>query len=281
MNKAIKSILKPFGLYKGFRQFYLDRERKKYENFDICSMDYKGVQLTFDTRDTYSNRWFYPRFGWGQIHEPGTTKVFFDYVKEGSNVFDIGGHLGYFSCIAGKLSKTGTVCVFEVDANCIDIIHKNAKHNHLDNVNVYHIAVSDSNGFVSIPVLHQPDPGTRIELSRGDDHVKIPSLTIDEFVAKEGIIPDFMKIDVEGAEFKVLKGMESLLKNENLTLLVEIHVKQLAKYFDTDYREVLKFLSDQGFSLEMVESHRSKTGTLRKIDYTETLKKNEMLLCKK
>lgn len=281
MKKMTKSILKYMGIYTWLYKFYIDIQREKYADFPFCSMDFEGVKLKFNTNDKYSNSWFFPRFGKGYIHEPGATKIFVNNVREGTNVFDIGGHLGYFSCVAGKLSNSGTVCVFEMDFNCIDLIKKNIELNKLKNINIYNVAVSDSSGSVTIPDLKVPDPGIRIESFKNLRQLEVSSLTIDEFISQENIIPDFIKIDVEGAEFKVLKGMSDILKNKSLVLLIEIHVSQLLKYFDTDYKDVLKFLSEFGFKFEKVEHHRSKKMALHKIDYTDELKGNVMVLCKK
>jgi len=281
MKKLIKSILKQLGLYKSLYSYYITKKRAKFSEFTFCSMDFEGLQLKFNTQDSYSKSWFFPRFGNGYIHEPGATKIFIDNVNEGSNVFDIGGHLGYFSCVAGKLSKFGNVCVFEMDFKCIDAINKNIELNALTNVNVYNVAISDSIGNVSIPDLKLPNPGIRIDTLNTKGHIEVPSLTIDEFINQKKVIPSFVKIDVEGAEFMVLKGMANTLKNYALILLVEIHVSQLLKYFDTDYKDVLKFLADNGYRLEKVESHRSKLRGLSEIKPTDKLEGNIMILCRK
>ncbi|WP_298236974.1 FkbM family methyltransferase [uncultured Algibacter sp.] len=276
----IKSILKPIGLYAPLYNYYIKKKREKYANFDFCSMDFEGVKLKFNTKDNYSKSWFFPRFGNGYVHEPGATKIFIDNVDEDANVFDIGGHLGYFSCVAGILSKNGKVCVFEVDFNCIDLINKNIELNKLKNVKVHNIAVSDLCGNVSIPDLKFPNPGIRIESFKNKEQIKVASLTIDEYIGQENIIPNFIKIDVEGAEFKILKGMTNTLKSNKLILLIEIHVSQLLKYYDTDYKDVLKFLTYYGFKLEKVKSHRTKQIDLEEIKPTDILEGNIMILCR-
>lgn len=281
MKKIIKSFLRFFGLYRPIYTYYIERSREKFSDFKICSMNFMGVKLRFNTKDDYSKSWFFPRFGNGHVHEPGTTKIFIDHVNENSNVFDIGGHLGYFSCVAGNLSKHGVVCVFEVDSNCIELITENLELNALNNVRVYNMAVSDTSGHVSIPNLKVPNPGLRINSKNKTDQLLVPSISIDEFVEKEGIIPDFIKIDIEGAEYKVLKGMTNTLKIPSLTVLIEIHVSQLEKYYNTNYKEVLTFLIGYGFKLEKVEAHRTKKMVLREIKPDDELKGNVMIVCKK
>lgn len=280
MKKKIKGILKSIGLYKLLYGYYIKRERGKFSNLPFCSMNFQGILLKFNTKDAYSKSWFFPRFGKGYIHEPGATKIFIDHINQASNVFDIGGHLGYFSCIAGKLSNNGNVCVFEMDSNCIPLIRENAELNELENIEIYNMAVSDLNGYTSIPKLEFPNPGIRIDSGKINEKLEVATITIDEFIRQQNITPDFIKIDVEGAEYKVLNGMLNTLKQNSLTLLIEIHVSHLLKYYHTNYKDVLMFLTVHGFKLEKVENHREEKMILSEIKPTVKLEGNVMILCK-
>jgi len=238
------------------------------------------INLIYDTGDPYSKRWFYPRYAKGRIHEPVATKLFLDYIKCNSQVLDIGGHLGYFSCIAGKLAGKGTVNVFEVDPKCIGLIDKNLEINSLTNVTVRNCAVSDKNELVKIKQLANPHPGLVINSGLQEKYIEVESITIDDFVSRNNIKPDFIKIDVEGAEWNVLNGMKNVLAQDHLTILVEIHVDNLKEYFNVDYKDCLDILINNGFILENIE-HRSTESSFKIADKNTILKGNTMLLCKK
>jgi FkbM family methyltransferase len=238
------------------------------------------INLVYNTNDPYSKGWFYPRYAKGRIHEPVATKLFLEYIKSNSQVLDIGGHLGYFSCIAGKLANKGTVNVFEVDPKCIGLINKNLEINGLTNVTVRNCAVSNQNESVKIRKLTNPNPGLVINSGLRENYIEVKSITVDDFVFRNNIKPDFIKIDVEGAEWNVLSGMKNVLAQDNLTMLVEIHVDKLRQHFNVDYKDCLDILLNNGFTLENI-NHRSTASSFKIADKNTILKGNTMLLCKK
>jgi|GEM_PF-1448209 len=280
MKEKIKRLLDSVGLLNFFRKIKARFNPGKYQHTKEWHLRIGDLHLTFDTSDPHSNRWFYPRYADGRIHEPVTTKLFLDYIKKDSQVLDIGGHLGYFSCIAGKLASQGCVHVFEVDSNCLELIKKNLAINNITNVTIHHLAVTDKNDFVKIPKLTHPDPGLIINSSTGNDYIEVKGIRLDDFVSQHNIKPDFIKIDVEGAEWNVLNGMKNILNQENLILLAEIHVDQLRKYFNTDYSACIDILLNNGFTVENID-HRLNESSFQPVDKNTKLEGNTMLLCKK
>ena len=57
----------------------------------------------------------------------------------------------------------------------------------------------------------------------GQSTVEVDAITIDSYCAANKVVPQLMKIDVEGAEFWALEGMKQVLKDNNIIVLVEIH----------------------------------------------------------
>jgi len=277
MKGMIHKILNLFGL-SGFVKRIKGNLKgfKKYPNVWYFNME--GIQLKYDTFEGYSKKWFYPRYSNGRIHEPAATKLFFEYITKDSLVIDVGGHLGYFTCIAGKLASEGSVHVFEVDPKCINLIKKNLNVNEITNVTLNNSAVFSKNGKSKIPNLTEPTPGLSINSDLDDGYIEVDSITLDSFVTNSRIKPDFIKIDVEGAELEVLKGMKKLLAQERLTILVEIHVDKLLKRFNSDYRECIAMLIQNGFVLRKIE-HRATQAPLQIIDKDTKLERNTMLLC--
>ncbi len=56
--------------------------------------------------------------------------------------------------------------------------------------------------------------------------ITVPATTLDEFVASSGIVPELVKVDVEGGEYEVLRGGETLFRRERPRVLVEVHHQQ-------------------------------------------------------
>src|SRR5690606_20194069 len=113
----------------------------------------------------------------------------------------------------------GSVYAFDTDLKSCQLVERNAKLNNLNNVFTQHAAVADKAGVVKIKNLEFPNPGLVINSRIGADAIEVKSISIDEFVEQHQITPDFIKVDVEGAEGLVVLGMEKTLQLPNLTLL--------------------------------------------------------------
>lgn len=287
MKNIIKKGLKSFGLFDFAKKILQNgRKRKKlnalkkYAHVERWPFNYGGIQLVFNTQDSYSKAWFFPRYDYGKIHEPIATRLFIENIGPESVVLDIGAHLGYFTCVSGKLAHRGSVHAFEVDPKCIPLLQGNVSINNLTNCTINNCAVSDHSGVEKIPVFKSPNPGLVIN-SVSSSFLEIPAIRIDDYTSKRQLLPDFIKIDVEGAEWKVLNGMHRILQQPNIKLLIEIHVDKLQQHFHIDYKTILAFLDDQHFLLNKINSHRSDASNIERISRDSNLTGNTMLFCTK
>jgi hypothetical protein len=89
-------------------------------------------------------------------------------------------------------------------------------------------------------------------------YVEASANTLDYFLQlKEITDVNWIKIDVEGAEFEVLKGATNVLsKSKDIALLIEVHGLD-------NYRPIVEFLSSYNFKIEFEKSN--KTGDWRHI----------------
>jgi len=103
---------------------------------------------------------------------------------------------------------------------------------------------------------------------------------LDDYFADRSVRPDLVKIDVEGAEYEVLRGMAGLLPEID-RMYVEIHPKMLASG-GYEAADVLKLLSEH-FRLYEVPGHRTQTEhtSLAEITESATLTGNTMVLAKR
>jgi FkbM family methyltransferase len=196
----------------------------KYRTVDRYVLRLGKTEVLFSTSDPYSKSWFYPRYGGGDTHEPALTSLMARELRPSGCCLDIGAHIGYFSCVLGKLAPTGSVHAFEIDPKCKPIIERNVRLNRLSNVRIHAVAVTSNGGSVQIPDSSVPNPCLRIAAGeRGASMMSVPAVSIDDFVAAHGVAPTLVKIDVEGAELKVLHGMEGVLRAGSPVLFVEVH----------------------------------------------------------
>lgn len=185
-------------------------------------------------------------------------------LKAGDTFFDIGANAGFFSLVAAKIvGKTGRVIAFEPLPMNARVVEKQFDINQLDYCGCVCTAISKEQGtceFVwSRSAKGEPATSTahlagyRIdgmeELIIDRCVVKVTSL--DDFVTREGLFPDLIKIDVEGAEGDVLRGGRKLLySNKAPRILMETHGEEIATDVDRQLREAgYRFFTVNGVPL--------------------------------
>ena len=158
---------------------------------------------------------------WLGTYESHHTTLFEKTIKEGKIVFDIGAHVGFYTLLASLLvGPRGLVYAFEPLPGNLIYLKEHLRLNGIGNVVVVEAAVADSCGSAAFQ-----EGGNRFMgrlCQRGDLRVKIISL--DELVAQRELpVPDYLKIDVEGAEFLVLKGAEATIGEHHPTIFLSLH----------------------------------------------------------
>jgi FkbM family methyltransferase len=154
----------------------------------------------------------------------------------GSVVYDIGANIGWYSLLAArKVGATGMVVAFEPGLQNASLIGLNASTNGLS-VTVVPAAVSDRDGWLTF--LDKGSLMSRIDKDDDDaqasrrasrnERVKgatpVPVVTLDSWIAQtDSRPPTLVKIDVEGAEIGVLRGMAQTLRSARPTLIIELH----------------------------------------------------------
>lgn len=159
-------------------------------------------------------------------------------LKAGDCFIDVGAHFGYFTLLAAKLvGEKGRVHAFEPSRNTLKILQKNTASVH--HITLHHRAVSDSEDtlvFHEFPALFSEYNSLVLPTSAADspaadtpDWLKknppekneVQGIRLGDFLVKKAIVPKIIKIDVEGAEPQVLRGMEDFFRSETPPLVME------------------------------------------------------------
>jgi FkbM family methyltransferase len=174
---------------------------------------------------------------WRGEHELTVQKALRAAVAPGSVVYDIGAHAGSIALgVARLVAPSGSIVAFEADPTNVESLKENAARNHLTaSLQIVHAAVW-SHAAVNIPFQRS---GTR--RSHGgvatDSHrpvlatgelINVPVVTLDDFLADGGSVPQLIKIDVEGAEHEVFCGASTLFARNRPLVIAEIHHQQAA-----------------------------------------------------
>jgi FkbM family methyltransferase len=170
-------------------------------------------------------------------------------VKQGAVFFDIGAQAGYHTLLAAELvGASGHVFAFEPVPVNIEHIRRHVELNGIRNVTVVESAVSDVDGTIRF--------STGTNLLSGhispEGNVDVPVVSLDTQI-EQGLLPDpdFIKIDVEGAELKVLQGARQTLSRRYATLFVETH--QWLPAYKSSHRDCCDFLRRLGYDIVMNE----------------------------
>jgi len=152
-------------------------------------------------------------------------------LNQGDTFMDIGAHYGYFSLLASSIvGDGGRVISFEAAPKTYRILNKNASK--VSNINVHNNAVSDTTGtlsFYEFPNLYSEYNTLDVSQFENEEwyknskpqEIKIESIVLDNFLTQTNTNPTLIKIDVEGAEYKVISGMKNHLHNNNPIIVME------------------------------------------------------------
>lgn len=183
----------------------------------------------------------------GMNYESSVTMLLDDIFKNGSYCFsDIGAHYGYYTVYVAKLSPDSTVLSFEPGAKHLEVLRTNLLVNNVNSL-VYDFALSDETGDI-------PFHNRTMKVKEGQDIEVVKAIQFDELCSKDNLIPEILKIDVHGAEGKVLHGMKKALKKSVTHLFVEIHAAHLL--VDYTHQQVLDLLFDTGFTVFELKNFR-------------------------
>ena len=154
-------------------------------------------------------------------------------IKKNWVCYDIGGYNGYYAGIMA-ISGAAEVFVFEPMPANIEKIKRLIRLNNPLPITLKEYAVSDNTGNANFKIMPQETMG-KLEhsLFQANDtaltEVKVKCITLDDLVRGGTPEPDFIKIDVEGAEEFVLKGAIELLQRKRPLVMIEVHSPEIGK----------------------------------------------------
>lgn len=175
--------------------------------------------------------------------------------KENAVLWDIGTNIGLYSILAANSSKNvKKVVSYEPEPRCIERIKENSTLNSLEKVQVFPFALADTEGFFNLTINDEYGAGNHSlvhsSVSEGQSVLKVKVETGDNIIAKYGEeIPTVVKIDVEGAEIKVIEGMPKTLSHpECLAVMCEVHFTILnASGYANGPNQLIQLFKNYGF----------------------------------
>lgn len=187
-------------------------------------------------------------------YEPTETNFAKENIKEGNTVIDLGAHIGYFTLQFARLvGESGRVIAIEPDEENMKILKKNVEENGYKNVIFIRKAISEKEGKIKL-FLNEKHHGNH-SLYNSDERVnfyEVETLNLQDLIKKFNEEIDFIKMDIEGAEFIAVNQMSSFLKNKkNIKVIFEycpLHLKDAG----VSEKEFLDKVNSLGFKFKFV-----------------------------
>jgi FkbM family methyltransferase len=150
-----------------------------------------------------------------------------DHLRPGGVFFDIGANVGFFSLLAARLvGPGGRVVAFEPVPALAARVRANARRNRLATVAVLEVAVSDAAGATFLVLAAHPGGAALAAAAPPPDAtgtIEVATAAVDDLVAAGRVPPPtVVKIDVEGAEAAVLRGMARTLLAHRPVVVCEV-----------------------------------------------------------
>ena len=191
-------------------------------------------------------------------YEVPIQNIFAQHLKAGDVFYDIGANVGFFSIIAAKLvGEEGKVFAFEPGEENAKSIRHNAELNNFNQIEVIEKAVSNTSGEGEF-LLAKYSGGHALATADAPPDlagkVTVDLVSIDDLIAAEQIEPpNFVKVDVEGAELDVLKGMTQTIKTYQPTVIYEVDDGDRAAY-ERKYQELADFFESFNYQVTQTEN---------------------------
>lgn len=186
---------------------------------------------------------------WREL-ETGTERFILGNMCDGGTFIDIGSNVGFFTLAVASHFPRAKVWAFEPNPDVASILERSLEMNGFsDRVRVHRLAISDVEGTVDFIVddansghcrLGQPSHATRT--------FGVRSIIWDQWVKSTDadVVPTVIKIDIEGAETKAIRGMRNFLIQHRPHLILEAFDNQLQE-FGSSQVELIRLTEELGY----------------------------------
>jgi FkbM family methyltransferase len=185
---------------------------------DGALKDYRWVRLgrTFDCKYADTS------------YEIDLQRVLAEHLKPGMTFYDVGSHGGFFALLGAKfVGSAGNVVCFEAHPATAKCCERELQINNITNVALINAAVSNAPGTVTF--YEGPIPSMASLVLAQGNAISIPAITLDQVIESHPA-PHVIKMDIEGAEARALKGARKLLTEARPILIAEIHGAEGEEY---------------------------------------------------
>jgi len=177
-------------------------------------------------------------------------------IKTKDIIIDIGANIGYYALLEARLAKKGKIYAIEPIPKNNKLLNENVKLNKYKNISIFQYAIGDKNeiGIMNISDKCNWSSFTKNPNTKVLEEIKVPLITLDKFIEKNvKKNPSLIRMDVEGYECQILKGMKKMLKEgKPLKIFMELHPYWLGLMSREDMKELINTLKKNNFKIKAI-----------------------------
>lgn len=246
-NGKLGSIRKFLNILSGFYQKLM--HWRIWGKADLPFERFKATEKIFHDKKLYIHDIASFELGNQEIFKQEIYK--FNSHRVNPFIIDCGANLGMSVIYFKELYPEASLIAFEPDGNIFSFLQKNIKSFGYEDVELINAAVWESEGWV--PFLAEGGAGGRIDNNESNKSLGlVRTVRLKDLIEKQKV--DFLKIDIEGAEYKVIKDCKDVLANIDF-LFVEYHSMAVE---GQHLHEILEIIHGAGFRYHIKEAYSVK-----------------------
>ena len=175
-------------------------------------------------------------------------KELLTYIQEDDTVYVLGTHIGTLLVPIAKKCKA--IVGYEANPDTFGYVSKNVLINDLDNATLFNYAVGDAEKKISFYKNTLNSGGSKIKPKKDSylyshdnpDEIQVDMVRLDAHIKKENLpSPDCIIVDIEGAEYYALQGMQDILKDAKMLYIeyVPHHLKNVSGVTNKDFIDLI------------------------------------------
>ena len=214
------------------------------------------------------------------LFEEAVTRILLEYLQPGMTFFDIGAHFGYFTLLASEIvGNDGQVHSFEPTQRTFEVLQTNVRNK--GNVRPNRMAAWSKEStitfndygleFAAWNSVHE----TWLEEATGSQSAvttyQVEAISLDRYISDTGVVPSFVKLDAEGAEYEILQGMDKALAECRPIVTIEVGDRGLTGV--AGCRDAIRHVLERGY-----QAIEYREGTLVRHQLRDRYSDNNILL---
>ncbi|MBI4588286.1 MAG: FkbM family methyltransferase [Candidatus Rokubacteria bacterium] len=184
-------------------------------------------------------------------------RVFVSLLRPGMVVVDVGANIGMYTLLSARaVGPSGSVFAFEPVPEVYRRLTENLAINEIANVVPSRIALSDRTGTARFYLGRNHSMGS-LYRAQTSAVIEVPLDTLDGFLERRGVAKvDAVKLDAEGAEMHIVRGMHRLLGHPDRPILFVEHNFGALRAAGSSAEELFTAILRYGYTPHLVEKGR-------------------------